>query len=256
MRSHMKSYILSLFGIPSSCCHYINCSRWGSVTRARYFFSSSDISPIPPHSPSPFLSGWFPMLRLSSASPPAFVPIPLPPWLRPRGYTPKGAVVQTPLALPTTPLNMLSLSNTSLPPPSLQTILANARDAWHLPLYLSPYVPLLKSFPALTLFDNISSQVDPTALFTPFGSSFSPLLLSSSSLLEYSCSLFDSSQDSPMWCPHSVPRFTGDFPFLRHAQYWLYLHNKYQEAHELPPAPFILLTRFTPGTIPSSPSIC
>ena len=43
--------------------------------------------------------------------------------------------------------------------------------------------------------------------------------------------------------------------FLRHAQYWLYLRNKYQEAHELPPAPFILLTRFTPGTIPSSPSI-
>ena len=98
MRSHMKSYILSLLGIPSSCCHYINCPRWGTVTRARYFFSSSDISPIPPHSPSPFLSGWFPMLRLSSASPPAFVPIPLPPWLRPRGYTPKGAVVQTPLA--------------------------------------------------------------------------------------------------------------------------------------------------------------
>ena len=62
MRSHMKSYILSLLGIPSSCCHYINCSRWGSVTRARYFFSSSDISPIPPHSPSPFLSGWFPVI--------------------------------------------------------------------------------------------------------------------------------------------------------------------------------------------------
>ena len=57
MRAHMKSYILSLLGIPSSCCHYINCSRWGSVTRARYFFSSSDISIIPPHSPSPFKSG-------------------------------------------------------------------------------------------------------------------------------------------------------------------------------------------------------
>ena len=98
MRPHMTSYILSLLGIPSSCSHYINCSRWGSVTRARYFFSSSDTAILPPHSPSPFNSGWFPMLKLSSASPPAFVPIPLPPWLRPRGYTPKGSVVQTPLA--------------------------------------------------------------------------------------------------------------------------------------------------------------
>ncbi len=98
MRPHMKSYILSLLGIPSSCCHYINCSRWGSVTRARYFFSSSDVAILPPHSPSPFNSGWFPMLKPSSASPPTFIPIPLPPWLRPRGYTPKGSVVQTPLA--------------------------------------------------------------------------------------------------------------------------------------------------------------
>ena len=94
----MKSYILSLLGIPSACCHYINCSRWGSVTRARYFFSSSDVAILPPHSPSPFNSGWSPMLKLSSSNPPTFFPIPLPPWLRPRGYTPKGSVVQTPLA--------------------------------------------------------------------------------------------------------------------------------------------------------------
>ena len=94
MKSHMKSYILNLLGIPSACCHYINCSRWGS----RYFFSSSDVSILPPHSPSPFTSGWSPMLKLSSSTPPSFVPIPLPPWLRPRGHTPKDSVVQTPLA--------------------------------------------------------------------------------------------------------------------------------------------------------------
>ena len=127
------------------------------------------------------------------------------------------------------------------PPPSLQSILSNTHAAWHLPPYLS--------------IDNISSQVDPTPLFTPFGSSFSPIFLSASALVDYSCCVFESSHDAPMWRPESLPRFTGDFPFLRHAQFWLHLHNKYQEAHELPPAPFILLTRFTPGSIPSSPSI-
>ena len=78
MKPHMKSYILNLLGIPSARCHYINCSRWGSVTRARYFFSSSDVAILPPHSPSPFTSGWSPMLKLSSSTPPSFVPIPFP----------------------------------------------------------------------------------------------------------------------------------------------------------------------------------
>ena len=38
MLPHMKKYIHTLFSIPTACCHYLNCSRWGSVTRARYFF--------------------------------------------------------------------------------------------------------------------------------------------------------------------------------------------------------------------------
>ena len=93
MKEHMKTYILHLFGIPTSCCHYINCSKWGSVTRARNFFSSSDIRTIPPASPSPFDNGWSPTLRITTQQ-----PIPLPPWLRPRHTTARGAVVQTPLA--------------------------------------------------------------------------------------------------------------------------------------------------------------
>lgn len=40
------------------------------------------------------------------------------------------------------------------PPPSLQTILTKAHDIWLLPSYLSPYVPLLKSFPTITLLTN------------------------------------------------------------------------------------------------------
>ncbi len=93
MKDHMKVYIHQLFGIPTPRCHHINCSKWGSVSRARNFFSSSDTKVIPPISPSPFDNGWSPTLRITTRQ-----PIPLPPWLRPRHTTPRGAVVQTPLA--------------------------------------------------------------------------------------------------------------------------------------------------------------
>ena len=89
MQPHMKTFIHNILGIPASCCHHINCSKWGSVTRARLFFTSSDVDAnLPSHSPSPFNPGWSPMLKVSTSQPPTFVPIPLPPWLRPRYYTP------------------------------------------------------------------------------------------------------------------------------------------------------------------------
>ena len=93
MKDHMKQYIHQLFGIPLSCCHYINCNKWGSVSRARNFFTVSDTQIIPPTSPSPFDNGWSPPVNVSTQQ-----PIPLPPWLRPRHTTPRGSVVQTPLA--------------------------------------------------------------------------------------------------------------------------------------------------------------
>ena len=93
MQDHMKQYIHHLFGVPPSCCHYINCAKWGSVSRARYFFTSSDTKVLPPTSPSPFDNGWSPCLSISTQQ-----PIPLPPWLRPRHTTLRGSVVQTPLA--------------------------------------------------------------------------------------------------------------------------------------------------------------
>ena len=98
MLPHMKKYIHALFGIPTACCHYLNCSCWGSVTRARYFFTSSDLSVLPDRSPSPFAPGWSPTVKVSTDNPHEFVPIPLPPWLRPRDYTAKGDVVQFPFA--------------------------------------------------------------------------------------------------------------------------------------------------------------
>ena len=75
------------------CAHYINCSTWGSVSRARYFFASSDIVVLPTSSSSPFDDGWLPVLH-----PTKLQPRPLPPWLRPRATTDMGNVVQTPLA--------------------------------------------------------------------------------------------------------------------------------------------------------------
>ena len=93
MKDHMKQYIHQLFGIPLSCCHYINCNKWGSVSRARNFFTVSDTQVIPPTSPSPFDNGWSPPINVSTQQ-----PIPLPPWLRPRHTTSRGSVVQTPLA--------------------------------------------------------------------------------------------------------------------------------------------------------------
>ena len=98
MQPHMKRYIHDLLGIPQECCHYLNCSKWGSVTRARYFFTSSNIAVLPSKSSSPFRPGWSPPLRLISSSPPTLEPNPLPPWLRPRKTSDRGSVVQAPLA--------------------------------------------------------------------------------------------------------------------------------------------------------------
>lgn len=93
MQEHMKKYIHQLLGIPISCAHYINCAQWGSVSRARYFFSTSNTPVLPTSSPSPFPDNWSPVL-----DPGTLKPRPLPPWLRPRRTTDKGSVVQSPLA--------------------------------------------------------------------------------------------------------------------------------------------------------------
>ena len=98
MRPHMKDYIQKLFGIPSNCIHHINCAKWGSVSRARFFFSSSTITVLPPVVTAPFDDGWSPALKVSPSTPSRLQPRPLPPWLRPRGVTERGSVIQSPLA--------------------------------------------------------------------------------------------------------------------------------------------------------------
>ena len=604
MQPHMKQYIHEILGIPQSCCHYINCSKWGSVTRARYFFTSSDISVLPSKSPSPFLSGWSPGLRLVTSNPPTLAPTPLPPWLRPRKTTERGSVVQSPLAyhpknllydvssfatnsdksdgwdrfseanlansphlfpkmdfkshlpeflwkdweylldwgadfeseltpeivstvsklqdfysnpfiylpfrlpsldekakdselvdliettkkeanphirtlhniignffkpsavlaalggtasiknfvqgtstphlwspispeqleikfnelrkhvltatanspalhahvvshwfpsivpklnlpdtwhkslhmhtppvstsplcispplppdppvqitLPLSPniytflsshdcistlllhavfssyplsallhntlppffhthlpiflslthlqqlcfllayfrgwelyqshnavllvyedgnsitmyafgsttnfhkLYFLAFSSASLnfdfaliiqhvsPPPSLPPLLAKLQLLWQLPPHFDCYVILLPRFPVLTVFANIKSSSDDTDLYIPFSSSLVPLTLSSTSLLQHIPTLFTSSPDSLMWTPSPPPHLSGHFPFLRHVQFWIAIHNQYQEAMNLPDPPFVFVSSFESGEVPSSP---
>ena len=98
MKPHMKQYIHKLLGIPEQCAHYLNCAKWGSVSRARYFFTASSTVVTPLPAPSPFDEGWSPALIIEPDSPNHLKPRPLPPWLRPRLVTERGSVVQSPLA--------------------------------------------------------------------------------------------------------------------------------------------------------------
>ena len=141
------------------------------------------------------------------------------------------------------------------PPVTFQPLLTKLHAVWNFPPHLSTYIHLLPQFPTLALFDNISNPRPPFIVYSPFGHTFVPTSLHQDPLLEWVATFFEGSQDTPMWCPERCPDFTGDFPFLRHVQFWLHLHNKYQEAYELPPLPFVLLSWYTPGTIPSAPDI-
>ena len=127
--------------------------------------------------------------------------------------------------------------------------------AWQFLPYLAPYVPLLSNFPSLTIFDNISSPL---------------------TLLLYLLHLVDLSFLFPYYPTHclngfhrclkvlKIPlcgtllpsrSFQGTSPSFDMLIFWLHLHNKYQEARELPPLPLVLLSWYTPGSLPTSPDI-
>ena len=78
--------------------HYLNCAKWGSVSRARYFFTAFSTIVMPLPSSSPFEDGWSPALIIEPDSTDNLKIRPLPPWLRPRRLTDRGSVVQSPLA--------------------------------------------------------------------------------------------------------------------------------------------------------------
>ena len=140
------------------------------------------------------------------------------------------------------------------PPATLTPLLTNLHHLWQLPVPLQIYVHLLPRFPALTIFNNLSSSSPDTELYIPFSSSFVPLALSPVSLLRHIPTLFSSSPDQPMWTPSPPARFFGASPFIRHVQFWIAIHNQFQEEMQLPDPPFIFVSTITPGDIPSLPS--
>ena len=140
------------------------------------------------------------------------------------------------------------------PPATLVPLLTKLRHLWQFPVPLQVYAPLLPRFPALTIFHNLSSPSPDTELYIPFSPSFVPLTLSPASLLSHIPSLFSSSPDQPMWTPSPPANFSGASPFIRHIQFWIAIHNQFQEEMQLPDPPFIFVSTITPGEIPSLPS--
>ena len=116
------------------------------------------------------------------------------------------------------------------------------------------YVTLLPRFPALTIFNNLSSSSPDTELYIPFSSSFVLLTLSPVSLLRYIPTLFSPSPDQPMWTPSPPTSFSGASPFIRHVQFWIAIYNQFHEEMQLPDPPFIFVSTITTGDIPSLPS--
>ena len=74
------------------------------------------------------------------------------------------------------------------------------------------------------------------------------------SLLGHIPTLFSSSPDQPMWTPSPPANFSGASPFIRHVQFWIAIHNQFQEEMQLPDPPFIFVSTITPGELPSLPS--
>ena len=132
-------------------------------------------------------------------------------------------------------------------PPSLPLLLSNISNSWSLPLRLHSYRALQSRYPSLLLFDAITSQIIDCDIYQPWGSFLTPLHLTVSTLAFWVASLFEPQGDDPMWTLSSLPTFTGDFPFMIHVQFWLFVHKCYQDAFRLPPAPFVYIHRFPVG---------
>ena len=51
-----------------------------------------------------------------------------------------------------------------------------------------------------------------------------------------------------------LQQVSGASPFIRHVQFWIAIHNQFQEEMQLPDPPFIFVSTITTGDIPSLPS--
>ena len=141
------------------------------------------------------------------------------------------------------------------PTPELLACLARHHSPYHFPIVLQPFTVLLSRYPCLAIFADVmaTSLTNPT-IFIPWDKTFTPLKLPTAYLPQWATSLFQPGNDSPMWCPQDLPPFSGIYPFVRHIQFWLFMHNCYQEAYTLPPCPFVFLHYLTPGHISYTPT--
>ena len=145
------------------------------------------------------------------------------------------------------------------PPTALPRTLSLLHSSWTLPSHLQFFQPLLSRFPTISLFDSLSSaSLDQPSIYQPWGQSFTPLKLGSSSFLCWVASLFESHSnalDSPMWSLRSPPPFSGSFPFMVHVQFWLFVHDCHQASFHLPISPFVFVHWLRPDVPPSPSSI-
>ena len=123
------------------------------------------------------------------------------------------------------------------------------------------FLPL--SFPLLSYYPNIHNSVLsptlclphlPTPLFTYQYASILPISNCLTPSLRTGPHPSLNGSDTPMWAPDSIPPFSGAYPFIRHIQFWLFMHITYQEAYTLPPCPYVFLHFLTPGQTSNSPA--
>ena len=135
-------------------------------------------------------------------------------------------------------------------------ILKGLRASWQLPARLSPYIHVHHFFPSLAVFDNIhQQQLSSFTLFHSYGVSLIPITLDMLSLLPVLSSLFEQSTDTPMWCPDSLPTFTGSIPLLQHFQFLLFLHIACMQHYNHGATPFIFFNWFQDQQDISQPDI-
>ena len=148
----------------------------------------------------------------------------------------------------------LLLQGTS-PAPEISSLLLQNHVPRSFPPPLLPFTKLLPKYPQLSIISDLPSTTlaNPT-IYLPVGQYFAHLPLPNSFFAHWATSLFEPGSDTPMWAPDSIPPFSGAHPFIRHIQFWLFMHNAYQEAYTLPPCPYVFLHFLSPGQTSESPS--
>lgn len=128
--------------------------------------------------------------------------------------------------------------------------------SWSLPDDILSFRPLLSQFPSLLIFTNTNmTQLSSLSLYLPWDSSFYPLSLTTPSLLPLFYSLFEPSEDTPMWGSGLIPSLSGSFPLQVHIQFWMSIHASYLQHYGFPNTPFVYLNCFSSESTVSEPDL-